>query len=51
MLTNFEPTCWCLFFVSTEFFCIEVFALKKDKCGEGHANHDHDISLMAKLPS
>lgn len=44
MLINFEPSYWCLFSVSPEFFCIEVSALKNEKCGEDYANRDHDIS-------
>lgn len=31
MLINFEPSCWCLFSISTEFYYIEASALKKKK--------------------
>jgi len=47
MLNNFEPSYWCLFSISTEFFCIEVSALIKCdavKCSEDYANYDHNIS-------
>lgn len=48
MLINFEPSCWCLFSISTEFYYIEASALKKKKkgkCGEGYATNDCGMSL------